>query len=36
LGGIAAKYHTTVTNLRKWNNIKGSKIKIGQRLKIIR
>jgi membrane-bound lytic murein transglycosylase D len=36
LGGIAAKYHVTVTDLKKWNNIKGSKIKIGQHLKIIR
>lgn len=36
LSGIAAKYGVSVSNLKKWNNIKGSKITIGQRLKIIK
>jgi membrane-bound lytic murein transglycosylase D len=36
LGGIAAKYGVTVAKLKNWNNIKGTQIKIGQRLKIIK
>ncbi len=34
LGLIARKYNVTVAQLRQWNNIKGSKIAIGQKLKI--
>lgn len=34
LGGIAEKLNVSVSNLRKWNSISGSKIKPGQRLKI--
>lgn len=36
LGGIAAKYGVSVIKLKKWNNIRGSKLSIGQRLKIIK
>ncbi|GIZ15975.1 hypothetical protein RCZ15_14350 [Capnocytophaga catalasegens] len=32
LGRIAAKYGTTITNLKKWNNLKGTNIQVGQRL----
>ncbi len=34
LGGIAARYRVTVSQLKRWNNIKGTMIRIGQRLKI--
>ncbi|WP_281616433.1 LysM peptidoglycan-binding domain-containing protein [Flammeovirga sp. SubArs3] len=34
LGGIAEQYNTTASNLRKWNNIKGSTIYKGQKLKV--
>lgn len=34
LGSIARKYRTTVRQLRKWNNIKGSNIRAGRYLKI--
>ena len=34
LSEIATKHSTTVTNLRQWNNIQGSSIRIGQRLTI--
>lgn len=34
LGAIAKKYHTTVTNLKKWNGLKSTNIGIGQRLYI--
>ena len=34
LGGIASKYHTTVANIKKWNNLKSNNIQIGQRLVI--
>jgi membrane-bound lytic murein transglycosylase D len=34
LGLIANKYKTTITNLRKWNNIKGNTIQAGKTLKI--
>lgn len=34
LGYIAEKYHTRTSSIRKWNKLKGSKIKIGQKLKI--
>ena len=32
LSGIAAKYHVSVSNLKKWNNLKSDKIQIGQTL----
>lgn len=34
LGGLATRYHTTITNIKKWNHLKGSTIRIGQRLYI--
>lgn len=34
LGGIAAKNHVTVTQLKSWNNIKGTTIWPGQKLKL--
>lgn len=34
LSGIARKYRTSVRNLRQLNNIRGSKLSIGQRLKV--
>lgn len=34
LGGIAAKNRCSISDLRKWNNIKGDRINIGQKLKI--
>lgn len=34
LGHIAEKYHVRARDIRKWNGIKGSKIRIGQRLTI--
>jgi membrane-bound lytic murein transglycosylase D len=34
LGLIANKYKTTITNLRKWNKIKGNNIQAGKTLKI--
>lgn len=34
LSGIAARYGVSVNNLRKWNNIRGSKLRTGQKLKI--
>ncbi|MDD3195847.1 MAG: transglycosylase SLT domain-containing protein [Paludibacter sp.] len=34
LGGIAARYGVSVAKLRSWNNIRGSMIRAGQRLKI--
>lgn len=34
LGAIALKYRTSVANLKKWNNLKGNTIRIGQRLSI--
>jgi membrane-bound lytic murein transglycosylase D len=36
LGAIAARYGVSVTKLKKWNHISGSKIKPGQRLKILK
>lgn len=32
LGGIAVKYNTSITSLRRWNGISGSRINIGQKL----
>ena len=34
LGKIAQKYGTSVSNVKRWNNLRGSKIKVGQRLTI--
>ena len=34
LGGLAGRYHTSVSQIKKWNNLKGSTIRIGQRLYI--
>lgn len=36
LGGIAAKYRVSVSQLKRWNGIKGTLIRTGQRLKIYR
>lgn len=36
LSEIAAQHGVSVTKLKKWNRIKGSRIKKGQRLKIVR
>ena len=36
LGGIAQKYRVSVSQLKKWNNIKGTTIRVGQTLKIYR
>ncbi len=36
LSTIASRYGVSVTKLKKWNNIKGSKIQYGKRLKIIK
>lgn len=34
LGGIAARYHCTVGQLKRWNGLRGTMIRKGQRLKI--
>lgn len=34
LGGIAQKYRVTVSQLKRWNNLKGTTIRIGQTLRI--
>ena len=34
LGKIAARNHTTVKNIKNWNNLKSDKIREGQRLKV--
>ncbi|HPW90064.1 MAG TPA: transglycosylase SLT domain-containing protein [Paludibacteraceae bacterium] len=36
LGGIAARYRVTVAQIKKWNGLRGSMIRTGQRLKIYR
>jgi len=36
LSGIAARYGVSVTRIRQWNNISGSMIRPGQRIKIIK
>lgn len=36
LGGIAARYHCTVNQIKRWNGLRGSMIRVGQRLKIYR
>jgi len=35
LGYIASKYHVNINSLRDWNNIPGSKIYVGNKLKIL-
>ena len=34
LGKIAQKYKCSVTDLKKWNNLKSNTIKVGQKLKV--
>lgn len=34
LGGIAIKYHTTVKNIKNWNNLKSDNIRAGKTLRI--
>jgi len=34
LASIAKKYRTTVSNLKKWNNLKSDKIRVKQRLRV--
>jgi len=34
LGGIASKYHVNIGQLKKWNNLKGTTIFPGQKLKV--
>ena len=34
LGKIAQKYKCSVTDLKKWNNLKNNTIKVGQKLKV--
>ena len=34
LGKIAKKNRTTVANIKKWNNLRSDKIRVGQRLKV--
>ena len=34
LGKIANKYHTTVSNIKKWNNLRGDTIHPGDKLKV--
>ena len=34
LSSIAKKYHVTVNEIKKWNNLKNNTVKIGQKLKI--
>ncbi len=36
LGGIASRYGVSVNNIKKWNNLRSTKIQINQRLKIIK
>lgn len=36
LSGIARRYKTSVRDLRQLNNMKGSKLNVGQRLKVPR
>jgi len=35
LGGIAKKYHCSITEIKTWNNLRGDKILIGQKLKVV-
>lgn len=34
LGAIARKYRTTVTNIKRWNNLRSDVIRVGQKLRI--
>ena len=34
LSSVASRYHTTVSNIKRWNSLRGNTIKVGQRLKI--
>ena len=34
LGSIAIKYHTTVKNIKNWNNLKSDIIRAGKTLRI--
>ena len=34
LSSVASRYHTTVSNIKRWNGLRGNTIKVGQRLKI--
>jgi membrane-bound lytic murein transglycosylase D len=34
VGSIAAKYRTSVTNIKRWNNLKSNTIVVGQKLKV--
>lgn len=34
LGGIAAKYHVSVKQLRRWNSIKGNNIRMGRTIRV--
>jgi membrane-bound lytic murein transglycosylase D len=34
LGGLASRYKCSITDLREWNNIKGSTIAVGQKLRV--
>ena len=34
LGGIARRYHTTVTSIKNWNGLRSNTIRVGQRLYI--
>ena len=36
LGAIASRYHVTVSQIKKWNGLRNSMIRAGQRLKIYR
>lgn len=34
LGGIAKRYHVSTTQLKSWNNLSGSSIRVGQKLRV--
>ncbi|NMB37760.1 MAG: LysM peptidoglycan-binding domain-containing protein [Bacteroidales bacterium] len=34
LGGIARRYRTTVSNIKRWNNLRSDMIRVGQKLRI--
>ena len=36
LGAIANKYHVSLSELKAWNHLKGSKVRVGQRLYILK
>jgi LysM repeat protein len=35
LGSIAAKYHCSIAELMKWNNLSSQKILVGQKIKVV-